>query len=121
NHTIPHQATSIAHSQSPESWLIHVPGLKVGMPATPADAKGLLITAINDRDPVVILEPAALYAGLSVVPTGEHRVPFGRPTSCARVGISRSSPMGHRYPPRLPPPKKPKATPSVWKSLISGG
>jgi len=65
------------HSQSLESWLAHVPGLRVVMPATPADAKGLLKTAIRSDDPVVFIEHKALYALKGEVPDGEHLVPFG--------------------------------------------
>ena len=65
------------HSQSLESWLAHVPGLRVVMPATPADAKGLLKTAIRSDDPVVFIEHKALYAMKGEVPDGEHLVPFG--------------------------------------------
>jgi pyruvate/2-oxoglutarate/acetoin dehydrogenase E1 component len=65
------------HSQSLESWLAHVPGLRVVMPATPADAKGLLKTAIRSDDPVVFIEHKALYAMKGDVPDGEHLVPFG--------------------------------------------
>ncbi|HEV2472524.1 MAG TPA: alpha-ketoacid dehydrogenase subunit beta, partial [Chthonomonadales bacterium] len=53
---------SAQHSQSLESWYAHVPGLKVVMPSTPADAKGLLKTAIRDDNPVVFMEHAGLYA-----------------------------------------------------------
>jgi pyruvate/2-oxoglutarate/acetoin dehydrogenase E1 component len=65
------------HSQSLESWLAHVPGLRVVMPATPADAKELLKTAIRSDDPVVFIEHKALYAMKGEVPDGEHLVPFG--------------------------------------------
>ena len=65
------------HSQSLETWLAHVPGLRVVMPATPADAKGLLKTAVCSDDPVVFVEHKALYAMKGDVPDGEHLVPFG--------------------------------------------
>ena len=70
------------HSQSLESWLAHVPGLRVVMPATPADAKGLLKTAIRSDDPVVFIEHKALYAMKGEVPDGEHLVPFGGCQTC---------------------------------------
>jgi len=67
------------HSQSLESWLVHVPGLKVVVPATPADAKGLLKTAIRDDNPVVFLEHKLLYFAQGPVPEGEEDpLPFGR-------------------------------------------
>jgi pyruvate dehydrogenase E1 component beta subunit len=65
------------HSQSLESWYAHIPGLKVVMPATPADAKGLLKTAIRDDDPVVYMEGEMLYNVKGEVPEGEHLVPLG--------------------------------------------
>jgi pyruvate dehydrogenase E1 component beta subunit len=65
------------HSQSLEAWFMHVPGLKVAVPSTPADAKGLLKTAIRDDNPVIFLEHKALYATRGPVPEGEHLVPFG--------------------------------------------
>jgi pyruvate/2-oxoglutarate/acetoin dehydrogenase E1 component len=65
------------HSQSLEAWLAHIPGLRVVMPATPADAKGLLKTAVRSDDPVVFIEHKALYAMKGEVPDGEHLVPFG--------------------------------------------
>ena len=65
------------HSQSLESWIMHVPGLKLVMPTTPADAKGLLKTAIRDDNPVVFLEHKLLYFQKGLVPDGEHVVPFG--------------------------------------------
>ena len=65
------------HSQAWESWLAHIPGLKVCTPATPADAKGLLKTAIRDDNPVVFLEGEMLYNIKGDVPDGEHLVPFG--------------------------------------------
>ncbi len=65
------------HSQSLESWYCHVPGLKVVMPATPADAKGLLKTSIRDDNPVVFIESEVLYGTKGEVPDGEHLVPLG--------------------------------------------
>lgn len=66
------------HSQSLEAWFMHVPGLKVATPATPADAKGLLKTAIRDDNPVVFCEYKRLYSKRGFVPEGEHLVPFGK-------------------------------------------
>jgi 2-oxoisovalerate dehydrogenase E1 component beta subunit len=66
------------HSQNPEAWFVHTPGLKVVAPATPADAKGLLIAAIRDDNPVVYFESKPLYRNLKgFVPPGEHVVPLG--------------------------------------------
>ncbi|MBI4841509.1 MAG: alpha-ketoacid dehydrogenase subunit beta, partial [candidate division NC10 bacterium] len=67
------------HPQCFEAWFTHVPGLKVVMPSTPADAKGLMKTAIRDDDPVLFFEHMYLYHGVrDVVPDGEHLVPIGR-------------------------------------------
>ena len=66
------------HSQAWESWLAHIPGLKVVAPATPADAKGLLKSAIRDNNPVIVLEGEMLYNLKGDVPEGEHLVPIGR-------------------------------------------
>ena len=66
------------HSQAFESWYAHIPGLKVVMPATPADAKGLLKSAIRDDNPVVVIEGEMLYNTKGEVPEGEHVVPIGR-------------------------------------------
>jgi pyruvate dehydrogenase E1 component subunit beta len=66
------------HSQAWESWLAHIPGLKVVAPATPADAKGLLKSAIRDNNPVVVLEGEMLYNTKGEVPDGELLVPIGR-------------------------------------------
>ncbi len=66
------------HSQSPEAYFIHTAGLKVVMPSTPADAKGLLASAMRDPDPVIFLEPKALYrTAKGEVPEGDHAVPLG--------------------------------------------
>jgi len=65
------------HSQSFEAWYAHVPGLKVVTPATPADAKGLLKSAIRDDNPVVFIEGEMLYNQKGEVPDGEHIVPLG--------------------------------------------
>ena len=67
------------HSQSLQSWFAHVPGLKVIMPATPYDAKGLLIAAIEDDSPVVCIEHRWLYNIDGPVPEGVYRVPIGPP------------------------------------------
>ena len=66
------------HSQAWESWFAHIPGLKVCTPATPADAKGLLKSAIRDDNPVVFLEGEMLYNTKGEVPEGEHVVPHGK-------------------------------------------
>ncbi|MGH7626232.1 MAG: pyruvate dehydrogenase complex E1 component subunit beta [Gemmatimonadaceae bacterium] len=69
---------SAQHSQSWESWLAHVPGLKVVMPGTPYDAKGLLKTAIRDENPVVVLEGEMLYNLKGEVPEEEYFIPLGK-------------------------------------------
>ncbi|GAC1515074.1 MAG: pyruvate dehydrogenase complex E1 component subunit beta [Gemmatimonadaceae bacterium] len=69
---------SAQHSQSWESWLAHIPGLKVVTPGTPADAKGLLKAAIRDDNPVIVLEGEMLYNTKGEVPDGDHVVPIGR-------------------------------------------
>ncbi len=66
------------HSQSPESQFIHVAGLKVVCPSTPADAKGLLLASIRDPDPVMFFEPKRIYrAAKGDVPEGDYTVPIG--------------------------------------------
>jgi acetoin:2,6-dichlorophenolindophenol oxidoreductase subunit beta len=70
-------ASAAQHSQSPESWFMNVPGLKVVCPATPADAKGLLKAAIRGEDPVLYFEHKMLYAEKGPVPEGEYLVEFG--------------------------------------------
>jgi acetoin:2,6-dichlorophenolindophenol oxidoreductase subunit beta len=66
------------HSQSLEAWLAHVPGLKVVQPATPYDAKGLLLAAIDDPDPVMVFEHKLLYKMKGEVPEEAYRVPIGK-------------------------------------------
>jgi 2-oxoisovalerate dehydrogenase E1 component beta subunit len=67
------------HSQSPEAYFIHTAGLKVVMPSTPADAKGLLASAMRDPDPVIFLEPKALYrTAKGEVPDVDTAVPLGK-------------------------------------------
>ncbi|MGB3543135.1 alpha-ketoacid dehydrogenase subunit alpha/beta [Rubrivirga sp.] len=67
------------HSQSPEAWFCHVPGLKVVVPGTPADAKGLLVSAIEDDNPVLVFEHKALYRSMrGSVPDGDYRVEIGK-------------------------------------------
>jgi pyruvate dehydrogenase E1 component beta subunit len=66
------------HSQSLEAWLAHVPGLKVIQPATPHDAKGMLLAAIQDPDPVMIFEHKLLYKMKGEVPAGHYTVPIGK-------------------------------------------
>lgn len=73
------------HSQSLESWVCHIPGLKVVMPSNPADAKGLLKAAIRDDNPVVFIEHRGLYWCKGEVPDEEHLVPIGR-ASVVREG-----------------------------------
>ena len=67
------------HDDSPETYYVHTPGVKVAIPSTPGDAKGLLAAAIRDPDPVVILEPKLHYRTMrGEVPDGEHVVELGR-------------------------------------------
>jgi len=67
------------HDDSPETYYVHTPGIKVAIPSTPADAKGLLAAAIRDPDPVVVLEPKLVYrTERGDVPEGEHVVPLGK-------------------------------------------
>jgi pyruvate dehydrogenase E1 component beta subunit len=67
------------HEDSPEAYFAHTPGVKVVIPSTPADAKGLMAAAIRDPDPVVVLEPKRLYRSRrNPVPIGEHVVELGR-------------------------------------------
>ncbi|HEX7973161.1 MAG TPA: alpha-ketoacid dehydrogenase subunit beta [Anaerolineales bacterium] len=65
------------HSQSLQAWPSHIPGLKVALPATPYDAKGLLKTAIRDNNPVVFIEDKMLHQTKGPVPEGEYTLPFG--------------------------------------------
>jgi 2-oxoisovalerate dehydrogenase E1 component beta subunit len=70
---------ALYHSQSIEAYYAHVPGLKVVIPSTPADVKGLLHTAVEDPDPVMFLEPKKLYRlAKGPFPKGEYRIPLGR-------------------------------------------
>ena len=72
------KSTGMHHSQSFESLFYHIPGLKIAAPSNPADAKGLLKTAIRDDDPVLFIEHKMLYGMTGQVPEGEHLVPFGQ-------------------------------------------
>ncbi|MAS59357.1 MAG: alpha-ketoacid dehydrogenase subunit beta, partial [Gammaproteobacteria bacterium] len=65
------------HSQSLESWFAHIPGLKVVMPATPYDAKGLLISAVEDNNPVIFMEHRWLHNTFGEVPEEKYKVPIG--------------------------------------------
>ena len=67
------------HDDSPEAYYVHTPGVKVAVPSTPADAKGILTAAIRDDDPVVVFEPKLHYRTIKGdVPDGEHVVPLGQ-------------------------------------------
>src|SRR5216117_1621155 len=65
------------HSQSLHAWASHIPGLKVALPSTPYDAKGLLKTAIRDGNPVIYFEDKMMYQLKGLVPEGEYTIPFG--------------------------------------------
>lgn len=78
------------HSQSPEAYFTHTPGLKVVIPSTPYDAKGLLASAIRGEDPVIFMEPKKIYRAVKGdVPEGEYTVPIG-PARVAREGTDLS-------------------------------
>lgn len=72
------RSSAAQHAQSWESIFSHIPGLKVVLPATPADAKGLLKSAIRDPDPVIFIEHKLMYNDVGPVPDGEHLIPLGR-------------------------------------------
>ena len=65
------------HSQSLETWFAHVPGLKVVMPSSPYEAKGLLLAALDDPNPVIVLEHKLLYKTSGHVPEEQYRIPIG--------------------------------------------
>ncbi len=71
------RASAAQHSQSLEAWFVHVPGLKVVMPSTPYDAKGLLKAAVRDPDPVLFIEHKMMYNDRGPVPEEEYLVPLG--------------------------------------------
>ncbi len=79
------QQLGASHSQNIEVFYAHIPGLKVVVPSTPADAKGLLTAAIRDDDPVLVIENLGLYSTKGEVPDGEHLVEIGR-AAIARPG-----------------------------------
>jgi pyruvate dehydrogenase E1 component beta subunit len=88
------------HSQSTEAYFCHTAGIKVVVPSTPADARGLLFSAIDDEDPVLFLEPKRIYRSLTgEVPDGDDRVPFGR----ARLAREGSDVSLFAYGAMLPP------------------
>jgi pyruvate dehydrogenase E1 component beta subunit len=72
------QQLAATHSQNLEVWFAHVPGLKVVAPSTPADARGMLRTAVRDNNPIIFLENLALYNVKGDVPDGDYSVPFGQ-------------------------------------------
>ena len=87
------RSSAAQHSQSLHAWLAHIPGLKVAIPSTPADAKGLFKTAVRDDNPVVIYEDKMMYALKGMVPTEEdYTIPFGQATSNAKATMYPSSP-----------------------------
>lgn len=73
------------HSQSLQAWFAHIPGLKVIMPTTPHDVKGMLIGSVEDNNPVIVLEHRWLYSIMGEVPEGHYTVPLG-PARLAREG-----------------------------------
>jgi len=70
--------TAAQHSQSLEAWACHIPGLKTVAPGTPADAKGLIISAVRDNSPVLFIEHKMQYTMKGEVPEGEYVVPLGK-------------------------------------------
>ena len=73
------RSSAAQHSQSLHAWLAHIPGLKIAIPSTPADAKGLFKSAVRDDNPVVIYEDKMMYALKGMVPTeGDYTIPFGQ-------------------------------------------
>src|SRR5260370_3293512 len=71
------RSAAAQHSQSLQAWPSHIPGLKVVLPSTPYDAKGLLKTAIRDDNPVIFFEDKMMYRLKGPVPSEEYTIPFG--------------------------------------------
>lgn len=82
-----YKGTAAQHSQMIDALFVHVPGLKIVTPATPADAKGLLAAAVRDPNPVLVIEHKQLYGVRGEVPEGEHVVPLGS-AAIVRPGTS---------------------------------
>jgi pyruvate/2-oxoglutarate/acetoin dehydrogenase E1 component len=76
------RSSAAQHAQSLEAWFAHIPGLKVALPATPRDAKGLLKTAVRDEGPVMFIEHKLLYNSRGEVPEDEYLIPFGKANVC---------------------------------------
>lgn len=72
------RASAAQHSQSLQAWVAHIPGLKVVLPSTGAEVKGLLKTAIRDNNPVIFMEHKMQYNKTFLVPEGEYTIPFGK-------------------------------------------
>ncbi|OGG45765.1 MAG: pyruvate dehydrogenase [Candidatus Handelsmanbacteria bacterium RIFCSPLOWO2_12_FULL_64_10] len=72
------RSSAAQHSQSLHAWTSHIPGLKVAVPSTPADAKGLIKTAIRDDNPVIVYEDKMMYRLEGMVPEGDYTIPFGK-------------------------------------------
>jgi len=93
------RASAAQHAQSLEAWFAHIPGLKVVLPSTPYDVKGLLKTAVRDDSPVVFIEHKLLYNTKGEVPEEEYLIPFGRAKICREgndITIVALSRMAHR-------------------------
>ena len=74
---------ALYHSQSPEAYFTHTPGLHVVIPSNPIDAKGLLLSSIRSKDPVIFFEPKILYrASVGDVPIGDYEIPLGKANVC---------------------------------------
>lgn len=78
------RSSAAQHAQSLEAWVAHIPGLKVALPSTPYDAKGLLKTAVRDDTPVVFFEHKLLYNTKGEVPEEEYLLPFGQAKVCRK-------------------------------------
>ncbi|HWQ52757.1 MAG TPA: alpha-ketoacid dehydrogenase subunit beta [Bryobacteraceae bacterium] len=76
------RSSAAQHAQSLEAWFAHIPGLKVALPSTPFDAKGLLKTAVRDDGPVMFIEHKLLYNSRGEVPEQEYLIPFGQANIC---------------------------------------
>jgi pyruvate dehydrogenase E1 component beta subunit len=109
------------HSQSLHAWPSHVPGLKVAIPSTPYDAKGLLKTAIRDDNPVVFFEDKISYAKVKgPVPEGDYTIPFGVADVKRQGATSPSSPRAAWCRWRWARPRCSKRPASARKSSIRG-